>query len=323
MNARSPKVLLTGALLASGLAITGCARKAPLSDVDATTPFAARASTNAVLIGEVFTLTATVAADADQTIEWPVPGAPPALWVRNSREENLAGPPARRVRHWELIALRPGRHLVWTGAVSVARADETTWRTDVPRMEIAVLPTLNETNNTPRDIAGLQHWPTQTWKRVLLAVASVAVLAALAGLLVHSLRRREKQTVKASPLPPHEQALRALRAVRARGWPEADGVEAFYVEVSAIVRRYLEDAFSLRAPEQTTEEFIRTATTSSRLTLDHQQLVIAFLEQCDLVKFARYQPAQADMEAALAAAERLVNETIPAPPPGPAPLRPV
>ncbi|MCZ7592481.1 MAG: hypothetical protein M5U15_10150 [Kiritimatiellae bacterium] len=67
----------------------------------------------------------------------------------------------------------------------------------------------------------------------------------------------------------------------------------------------------MRASEQTTEEFIRAATTSRLLQLEHQQLVIAFLEQSDLVKFARHQPAQTDMEAALAAAERLVLETRP------------
>ena len=34
------------------------------------------------------------------------------------------------------------------------------------------------------------------------------------------------------------------------------GIEAFFVEISAIIRRYLEDRFDLRAPELTTEEFL-------------------------------------------------------------------
>jgi len=38
-----------------------------------------------------------------------------------------------------------------------------------------------------------------------------------------------------------------------------------------------------------------------------------FLEQSDLVKFARHAPESADMQTAFESAERLVQETIPAP----------
>lgn len=82
--------------------------------------------------------------------------------------------------------------------------------------------------------------------------------------------------------------------------------------MSGIVRHYLEDRFGLRAPERTTEEFIRDALASRALSAAHRELVAGFLEQSDLVKFARHAPGQADMRNALDSAERLVRETMPA-----------
>jgi len=50
----------------------------------------------------------------------------------------------------------------------------------------------------------------------------------------------------------------ATDQVARRSWPQdAAAVESFFVAISAIVRRYLEDRFDLRAPELTTEEFSR------------------------------------------------------------------
>ncbi|HEY6000135.1 MAG TPA: hypothetical protein VI078_12675, partial [bacterium] len=111
---------------------------------------------------------------------------------------------------------------------------------------------------------------------------------------------------------PHEAALRALAALRARaaGGPDA---EVWYRELSDVVRRYLEDRFALRAPERTTEELIREAAVSGQLKPAHQELVRLFLAHCDLVKFARHRPSSEDASRALAAAERLVRETAPPP----------
>ena len=51
--------------------------------------------------------------------------------------------------------------------------------------------------------------------------------------------------------------------------------------------------------------------TSRKLSDAHRDLVAGFLEQSDLVKFARHAPGPADMRNALDSAERLVHETMP------------
>jgi hypothetical protein len=91
----------------------------------------------------------------------------------------------------------------------------------------------------------------------------------------------------------------------------AGEIEAFYVAVSDAVRQYIERQFRLRAAEQTTEEFLQDMTRSQRLRPTHKELLAEFLTQCDLVKFARFRPGPKEMEAALAAATRFVDETVP------------
>lgn len=86
-------------------------------------------------------------------------------------------------------------------------------------------------------------------------------------------------------------------------------IEQFYVDLSNIVRRYLEDRFDLRAPELTTEEFLTTVKDSPDLQAEHQDLLRGFLRQADLVKFARAEPSEASTQATVDAALRFLDET--------------
>lgn len=153
--------------------------------------------------------------------------------------------------------------------------------------------------------------PPRRWAGVAAAIALGALLATAAALGARRLRARRRHRPDAAPPPPSPRAtaLRALAAVRASGPVAGARVEPHYRALSSVVRRYLEDQLGLRAPERTTEEFIREAARSGLLAPASQELVRAFLEQCDLVKFARHVPTAGDASAALAAAERLVRET--------------
>lgn len=298
-------LLLTAALLAAS-----CSR-APGPALSESDPIGAQLSTNRTQIGESFTARLAVRVPEGATVSWPAVGAPPAIQVRNSAETTSSG---TRTRTWELLALRTGAFLIWTGEVQWVDREGKETALPLPALQIQVDGSLSDNDLEFRDVTGLQHWPERTALRVMKMLGWVSLAAALLAALMWAMRRRKTALPPPPPMPAHVRALEAIRQLRDRGWPDDSGVEAFYVELSAIVRRYLEEAFALHAPEQTTEEFIRATTSSRSLTLDHQQLVAAFLEQSDLVKFARHRPAQTDMEAALAAAERLVRETQPAPP---------
>ena len=100
-----------------------------------------------------------------------------------------------------------------------------------------------------------------------------------------------------------------LDRLRRTGLPEAGAVDGWYVELSDIVRRYIEERFAVRAPELTTEEFLLEAGRSADLKQPHRELLSDFLARCDRVKFARYSPEADESRDALAVAERFLSET--------------
>ena len=90
-----------------------------------------------------------------------------------------------------------------------------------------------------------------------------------------------------------------------------DQPERFCTVVSEITRTYLEERFGLRAPDQTTEEFLAELPRSIVLDLRHKQFLGDFLTRCDLVKFARFEPTRAELEQLHGSALNLVEETVP------------
>ena len=110
----------------------------------------------------------------------------------------------------------------------------------------------------------------------------------------------------------YEIARNRLDALINKPLPEdSDAADAFYVELSDIVRRYLEDRFELRAPEFTTEEFLEKVSASPDLNREHQELLREFLRQADLVKFAGVAPDEATIRASIESANRFIDETRP------------
>ncbi|HMF12209.1 MAG TPA: hypothetical protein VKE94_07880, partial [Gemmataceae bacterium] len=85
--------------------------------------------------------------------------------------------------------------------------------------------------------------------------------------------------------------------------------------VSDTIRRYLELRFRLRAPRQTTAEFLEAMRQSPNLNADQRTLLRDFLERCDLAKFARAEYSVEECKATAAMARSFVDQTKPAPPP--------
>ena len=86
-------------------------------------------------------------------------------------------------------------------------------------------------------------------------------------------------------------------------------IDAFFVELSDIVRHYLEDRFSLHAPELTTEEFLDIASHSPDLTLAHHRFLNEFLRTADQVKFAHQVPDPAYLETAVVGVRGFLEQT--------------
>ncbi|MGB3965763.1 MAG: hypothetical protein WBO45_03465 [Planctomycetota bacterium] len=151
--------------------------------------------------------------------------------------------------------------------------------------------------------------PFHGWWWVAAAGLGVVGLAMVVWLVRG--RARVRQHPGEVQVPAHVRALRALERLRAAPRTTPAQIEAFYVEVSAVLRSYLEDRFGLRAPERTTEEFLRELEGGDALARGHRTELERFLSQCDLVKFAAFVPQDGDHLTTWALAEAFVQSTRP------------
>ena len=122
-------------------------------------------------------------------------------------------------------------------------------------------------------------------------------------------RRKHRAHAATVAVPAHVKALRELLRWKDAPRTTPAEIDAFYVGVSYVLRVYLEDRFGLHAPERTTEEFLHDLDGSAQLVRDHGQELRRFLSQCDLVKFAKFVPTEADHQTTYGLAESFVEST--------------
>src|SRR6266704_269327 len=135
------------------------------------------------------------------------------------------------------------------------------------------------------------------------------VAAALVLLAWRYWRKRRAQLAIVPVIPPHVRAKQKLQeALALLGQPRE-----FCILVSDTLRWYLEQRFDFHAPERTTEEFLHELRGTNLLTRDQKESLVEFLNRCDLVKFAKYEPGEPELRDLHGAALRLVEETEPPP----------
>ncbi|MBI5799963.1 MAG: hypothetical protein HZA92_04445 [Verrucomicrobia bacterium] len=159
------------------------------------------------------------------------------------------------------------------------------------------------TNAVLRDIRGPVPLPPE------LLWLWVTVGAALGGLLMiliwNKWFRHAPLPPVVPPVPPHQRAKHRLaEALALLSQPKP-----FCIAVSDALRLYLEDRFDFRAPERTTEEFLVELQRADQLNAAQKDFLANFLSRCDVVKFAKHEPSEAELRSLHSAALGLVEET--------------
>jgi hypothetical protein len=142
-------------------------------------------------------------------------------------------------------------------------------------------------------------------------VAGYAVLLLLGiglAFLLWKLAGRVHRQVKLMRMSPHDRALKELAILLAKDLVGKHKVKEFYLQLTMIVRRYIERAHKVRAPEQTTEEFLAAVSDDAQFSGVVIDRLKAFLQAADLVKFAAYDPSTRDIERATTTARTYVEE---------------
>jgi len=131
------------------------------------------------------------------------------------------------------------------------------------------------------------------------------VVLAAAGVLWWHCRGR-KAIAPPRILTPAEIAMRELERIIEEDLAHRD-VKRFYIELTGVVRRFIEQTTAIRAPEQTTEEFLREIAVRATFSPAENRRLKSFLEAADLVKFAAHRPREEDIEASLDRAKGFVG----------------
>jgi len=127
--------------------------------------------------------------------------------------------------------------------------------------------------------------PPLSWK--LAGMLSLIIVAVLLGLwLIWKGIRRVREAVRVHRLSPIQRAFYELNKLLERGLPGRGFYKDFYVELTMVVRRYIQRQHGVKAPHLTTEEFLRAAQESPVFTQAAIAELRQFLESADMVKFA-------------------------------------
>lgn len=154
-----------------------------------------------------------------------------------------------------------------------------------------------------------RNWTDYWWLYLIVALA-------VAGFALRKYSRRYLSApvpTESGPLPPaHVRALAELDRLEEQALWQKGETDAYYVELTRILRTYLEQRFDLRAMEMTSTQLIRALQNRRDMTGAQRGELAELLRLSDLVKFARAAPAEELHPRGMERVREFVIETAPA-----------
>jgi len=267
-------------------------------------------------LSDELTLSLTVTAEERVEVELPPFGDSIGGFVVRSFQEALPSIENGRRRlsqTYQLEAMTTGEHVIRKVAVTFRdlreQGDQQEHTVETEPLTVTVSSFLEGREPSLDDLRPaeppLPLEVERAFPRTLLLVFGGSAVLLIALIVLFRLRTR-KVAVE-PPLSPTERALIEFREL-IEDDPLARGeLQTFFVELTGIVRRYIERTTRVRAPEQTTEEFLRAMRAHSAFDADSRERLRSFLESADLVKFAAHQPDPADIEESFRRAQEFVG----------------
>lgn len=267
---------------------------------------------------QAFTYTLAVESDGFLECQFPdIPADAKQVEVRRAAQETmpLEDGKQRILQRYIIDPVFPGKYLIPALSVTYKNGEEEGTLT-VPRAAFSARELTSSEAEAAATFAGIASpdaiLPPQRFSTTFWIIAFLAGLLLLVCVFLAYRYLTRKKEAPAIVLPPWDVALNRLRELDRRNLPGTGKIDAYYVDLSAILRYYIEDRFHIRAPEQTTPEFLDTANQSGIYTEEQQQFLSDFLRQCDRVKFARLQPGLEDMTTHFKQVRHFIKDTMPA-----------
>jgi len=186
---------------------------------------------------------------------------------------------------------------------------------DGPKLRVNILRTLPEDAKELKPIKPIKDMPPDYLKLVLILVGMLLVLA-LVYFLYTRLRNRqraaEEEDIKAPD--PYDLAMKRFESGDLETLLKKENIDGFYVELTDILREYIEGRFGVQALEMTTRE-IRWELKSAPIDDFLKAELHRILERADFAKFARSYPKNHLCKEDMALGKKFINKTKPEPEP--------
>ncbi|MBN2105555.1 hypothetical protein JW835_16070 [bacterium] len=165
-----------------------------------------------------------------------------------------------------------------------------------------------------RDVKAPLEIPRNWWYLLRWGILGILLISALfTGIILYRRYKAGKSFLPVREVPPrpaHEVAIESLNHLLASDlWAEGE-IKQFYIELSEIIREYINGRYFVVALEMTTTEVLY-GLRAQDLTDEIFNLFQTFLQNCDLVKFAKFIPSDELHEGNVKTAYEIVEKTKP------------
>lgn len=250
------------------------------------------------------------AADLDISIE-AFPQGIPDFEILDKKESSRIFWGRKKTRlDFKIAGLKSGVFKIPAVTIRYKTKNQKDWKTYQTPEVLVVIRSVLEEDEGERQMKGIKG----PWLPFDRRIAFVVIFIILTGvfLWLRGCKKHQNKTPEVKP-EAHVIALQKIRELERQDLPSRGLVKEFFIEISLIIRHYLEDRFLLRAPEMTTEEFLLHLKETDMLNLDQKKALKGFLLACDKVKFAKYEPTDIEIQDVLRGAKQLIEETRPQP----------
>ena len=293
-------------LVATAALIFGCVPAVAMPAVTA------EVSPRDTTVGTPFRYSLTIETESGVELQLPLSADQiGAFLIRDfgNQSQDMEGGAKRTTLWYELVGYDVGDHVV-PGLAFQYRDTEGVWQKeylpDAPVTILSILDGIEAEQNAEATLPPIRdpiHVPSLLAVNWYVVAGTALLSLALAAAALWTRRQRLAGAVSVDP---QQVALAELAGIRRSRLADSARFEEHYVRITSVVRRYVEAAFRVRAPEMTTEEFLAAARSDRRLSDAQRSALYDFLREADLVKFARHVPSTTDADRALDAAVSFV-----------------
>ena len=144
-------------------------------------------------------------------------------------------------------------------------------------------------------------------------ISGIVILGCAAILVWYYLQKRRQPLpipltdANDTPLA-HEVAYEKLAAIEASDWLKRGDMETYHTQIAYALRQYIDARYQIPALELTTTGVLQ-AMLRAEIAAPYVERTQQVLANCDIVKFATYQPELSEASARIADARWIVDET--------------